>query len=161
MHTCVYVYVCTCVCVCVYQQLTVISQIDINDNEQVSKTLIFSSHLFSLCCGNVKFRVWNLVICAYYLIRKLYWFTDKLAKHCFSVYALCYLYFWSGNVKLCTASLLRMMFVLIVSQISHLCHTSSFLCSVSKTVNWSLKCGRWSSHLTVSSIKLSGSWYRT
>lgn len=112
--------------------------------------------IFVMLWKRVKFRVRKLVVWAYYLRRKPYWFTEKLAKHCFIVYVLCYVYFWSGNAKLCTSSLLWMMVVCIVSQISHLCHT--FLCSVSKTANWTLKCGRWRSHIMVSSIKLSGSW---
>jgi len=78
---------------------------------------------------SVKFRVWNLVICAYYFISKLYWFTENLASQCFSVYVLGCLYFWSGNIKLCIiASLLQMTVVFIVSQMS-IC-AMPFLCSV-------------------------------
>jgi hypothetical protein len=35
----------------------------------------------------------ELGICAYCLISKLYWFIEKLARQCFSVYVLCCFYF--------------------------------------------------------------------
>jgi len=53
MNVCVcvhmHIHLCIYVCVCVCQQLTVIPQIDVDCNrQQVSKTLIFNSTLFSV-----------------------------------------------------------------------------------------------------------------
>jgi hypothetical protein len=93
-------------------------------NEMMLPFCRTTSHVnFILLWKPVKFRVWKLVICAYYFISKLCWFTENLARQCFSVYLLGCFYFWSGNIKLCIiASLLQMKVVFIVNQVSHLCH---------------------------------------